>query len=183
MKGLKRDIYGMDLDNASGGNTQAGLNNAANRRYKREESLSGALRYSCRYWAKHLSLARSTENILRDLEKFGGKLILYWIEALSLAGDLDSAIPSLQDAQRWLQDNPLNYPSDLPRLFGDTEKLVSLSFDAISASPLEVYNSALLLIPRDSLLFDKYLHELEETKRRLDIALQRVRNARVRRNP
>jgi hypothetical protein len=47
----------------------------------------------------------------------------------------------------------------------------------ISKSPLEVYNAALLLMPRDSLLVNTYLHELVETHKKLYVTLQKIQMA------
>jgi hypothetical protein len=60
------------------------------------------------------------------------------------------------------------------QLFRDTENLIDLSYHIISASPLEVYDSGLLLVPRDTLLFATYLHELVETERQLLVMLKKV---------
>jgi hypothetical protein len=106
LKTLKRDICDMGLDKFVGDMPDQSAGDTistANRRYRREESIHGALRYACKYWAKHLSYARFDENIFNDLEDLGSKFILYWIEALSLIGDLDSARTSLNDAQKWLK--------------------------------------------------------------------------------
>jgi hypothetical protein len=75
----------------------------SNRRYRREESISGALRYACRYWANHLSSSYFDREIFGNLQVFGNSFLLYWIEALSLVGDLDSATSSLLFACSWLQ--------------------------------------------------------------------------------
>jgi len=69
---------------------------------------------------------------------------------------------------------------NLPQLLGDAEKLLSVGYNAISSSPLEIYSLALLLSSSDTLLFTRYLHELEETKRRLGITLNRVEEALLR---
>lgn len=105
LKNLRRDICNMGLDN-TGQEENDGLQSHSStiaRRYRREESISGALRYACRYWAKHLSSARFDSAIFDSLETFANRFLLYWIEALSLVGDLESTIPSLQDACQWLQ--------------------------------------------------------------------------------
>ena len=106
---LKRDLYDMDL----GGLPRVNLGFYDNG-HKREEALNGALRYACRYWAKHLFFARADGDIMRYLQEFGAKRILNWIEALSLAGNLDSAIPSLQGVRHWLRDVSFCYFNQFP---------------------------------------------------------------------
>jgi hypothetical protein len=73
---LKTDIYDLDQRTA--------------------EHLPGALRYACQYWALHL-LECSLEGTLLELtHKFLVKYVLYWIEALSLVGELAGGITSLR---------------------------------------------------------------------------------------
>lgn len=67
------------------------------------EAVSGALRYACRYWAEHLSLVEFDEEILENLRTFGFTKILYWVEALSIIGELKSAGPSLRLVEQWLK--------------------------------------------------------------------------------
>jgi hypothetical protein len=55
--------------------------------------------------------------------------------------------------------------------------LILRAHPIISKSPLEVYNSALLQMPRDALLLDVYLHELEESHKKLLVTLQKVQKA------
>ena len=64
---------------------------------------SGGLKYACRTWATHLAQSHPSSELVSDLKMFTRKSILYWIEALSLLGELDIAIPSLQRASDWLE--------------------------------------------------------------------------------
>lgn len=67
------------------------------------ECVSGALGYACRYWAAHLAHAPLDSGLLDDLRRFAFKSTLYWIEALSLIGNLEKAVPSMQSAKAWLE--------------------------------------------------------------------------------
>ncbi|KAG8987833.1 hypothetical protein FRB93_004389 [Tulasnella sp. JGI-2019a] len=69
------------------------------------------LRYSCYHWASHLALSKSTGaaeagiqeavalELARALDTFVYKKLLYWLEALSLLGRFDAAIPLLKSAE------------------------------------------------------------------------------------
>ena len=93
-KTLKRDVGNME--------DPLNLSLGDNRRRKQDAHISGALQYACRYWASHLLLGPSNSDLLNTLHKFGFTSILYWVEALSLIGALDSAQASLQRASEWL---------------------------------------------------------------------------------
>ena len=65
--------------------------------------INGALEYSCRHWTDHLSYAAFSDDLAADLREFGHQSLLHWIEALSLLGALDSALPALRAAQKSLK--------------------------------------------------------------------------------
>lgn len=63
---------------------------------KIKERIPGDLQYACRYWALHLSECSIDESLVSLVDSFVSKYILYWIEALSLIGELGGGIKSLQ---------------------------------------------------------------------------------------
>lgn len=89
-KELKRDICGV------------GDPSKFNDEIADHECISGALRYACRYWARHLSNTICAD-FLECVRCFACNFILYWLEVLSLLGDLGFAIPLLRDATEWTQ--------------------------------------------------------------------------------
>ena len=95
MADLKRDVGGIEDPLSLGHNT--GKHSYGSQRINR------GLRYACCYWASHLSLASHDRKILDVLKKFSSTTILYWIEALSITGDLKFALPSLQQVNEWLK--------------------------------------------------------------------------------
>jgi hypothetical protein len=69
-----------------------------------EESISNVLRYSCRYWAQHLTQAASHDHdslriCIRD---FLCVRVLFWIEAMNLLGSPAQCTPMLQQAREWV---------------------------------------------------------------------------------
>jgi len=64
--------------------------------------LPGELRYACRYWALHLWECSPVETLFELLQSFAFTKILYWIEALSLLGELGSGLKSLRQAHEKL---------------------------------------------------------------------------------
>jgi hypothetical protein len=59
---------------------------------------SGALKYSCLYWASHLASVQPkqpTARVLATLRNFLQTHLLHWIECLSVLGELETGITSL----------------------------------------------------------------------------------------
>jgi hypothetical protein len=68
----------------------------------RLENITETLRYCCRYWATHhISKASMDSRLQTSLTIFMEKSLLYWLETLSLMGELGTAISSLQAVSAW----------------------------------------------------------------------------------
>ena len=70
------------------------------------------LQYACRHWAWHFSEGLVSNELLKLLEEFCSKYLLYWVEACSLLGELRGALVALDIAQRVLA---VRCPILLPR--------------------------------------------------------------------
>jgi hypothetical protein len=68
-----------------------------------EGSISMDLRYAVNYWADHFSSAMFTINILKSMNEFMHAKFLYWVEVMSLLGNMPSAHYSLGKAMIWLK--------------------------------------------------------------------------------
>jgi len=53
------------------------------------------LTYACQYWARHLAESNLDQSLIGRLQDFASARLLYWIEGLSLIGDLDLGISGL----------------------------------------------------------------------------------------
>jgi len=62
-----------------------------------------ALSYSCRFWADHLAqVPRFDTNVFEDLRLFMGENFLFWLEVLSVRGEIPLATMALVSLRRWL---------------------------------------------------------------------------------
>ncbi|GKT43277.1 vegetative incompatibility protein HET-E-1 [Colletotrichum spaethianum] len=114
-------------------------------------------RYSCAYWVNHFTDA-STKQDQRGQDLNDSKLVyeflkkhfLHWLEALSLLGNVSEGI---------LQMSKLAYLAELPR---KDSKLTNLALDGLrfiranrvgfENSPLQLYTSALMFCPENSII-------------------------------
>uniref|UniRef100_A0A0W0FWB0 NACHT domain-containing protein n=1 Tax=Moniliophthora roreri TaxID=221103 RepID=A0A0W0FWB0_MONRR len=117
-------------------------------RNRRNLHIPGALRYACRFWAQHLSMSPfEPKEITRYLEEFVQERFLYWIECLSLLGEMGRALQCL-------------------RIFTTNQALI-VSFDIrlmvtliLATSSQTVYTVALPSCPSKSPIRRWYSHEL-----------------------
>ncbi|KAG8784864.1 hypothetical protein FRC12_018205 [Ceratobasidium sp. 428] len=110
-----------------------------------------SLRYSCLHWYSHIAQAE-IDSIMDNLKLFlFGDSLLYWVEVLSLLGELEVAATSMlglsltNESQQERFANCSEYANDVYRF-------VLSFYDAISASTPHLYISALPFAPRISKL-------------------------------
>ena len=71
----------------------------------RKAHIGDALEYIYRFWTKHLlgtpSNTPHLEEVQNGIDKFFAVHLLHWIEVLTITGDLDIGIYSLNDIGQW----------------------------------------------------------------------------------
>lgn len=152
LKHLKRNICGVGDD--------AVLNSEIpNLESRLRECVSPALLYACQHWGDHLSQSANDTDIqkelVKELSKFASTKLLYWIEVLSLEGRFPLCSSNLVAVIPWCKAvDPTIF-----HLIYDAYRLVLDFHNAINISAVQVYHSALVFIPKCSLLH-AYEHEL-----------------------
>src|SRR6266849_6117053 len=141
------------------------------------------LAYACTYWASHLVAALNDEagfdsEVTELLERFASRHLLTWLEALSVIGRVDIAYSSLDMVRTLKQEshNPnipitgMQLPSTIfhganicsplkgvtRELFNDGCRFIQQCMSVIRSFPMEIYNSMLPFIPRDTTLSRTY---------------------------
>ncbi|TFK39123.1 hypothetical protein BDQ12DRAFT_722513 [Crucibulum laeve] len=125
-------------------------------------TLAEELKYSCQYWALHIAECLLGQDLLSSLQIFAFTKILYWVEALSIIGDLKGGVSSIKKARMKLQLLK-GVSSDLLQILHDAEKFMIDFYLPISQSPIHVYNSALVFTPRQTLLYRTFSSDLPDT--------------------
>ncbi len=68
-----------------------------------EDSISYILWYSCCFWADHLAgVSEFNSNVFESLQVFVKDKFLFWLEVLSVRGEVVVAKPVLLSLQGWL---------------------------------------------------------------------------------
>ena len=72
---------------------------------RKEARIGGALDYVCRFWTKHLTKVPSESPHVKQVRKAVAKSsvrhLLFWIEVLSLTGNLNFGVYALHDIDQW----------------------------------------------------------------------------------
>ena len=139
--------------------------------------IGNALEYACRFWTRHLvaipSSSQNIEGVYKAIDGFFTTCLLFWIEVLSLTGNLNAGIHALNDVQEWYllvscAENPLEPVLTLIQAgisykqAYDSQRVLLENFDALQNSPSEIYHSALLFSPSSSWLRKCYSTELPQ---------------------
>ncbi|KAF8972030.1 hypothetical protein BDZ97DRAFT_2070665 [Flammula alnicola] len=124
--------------------------------------ISEALKYSCLYWASHLGEVQpiqvSGTDLITALHVFLHQHFLHWIECLSVLGELQTGIKSLESATTFLSHFQMTdiRCHDLQLLVDDARRCLQMTFESIQKHCFEIYQSALAWIPKKSLIREVY---------------------------
>ncbi|KAH8819814.1 hypothetical protein F5884DRAFT_865459 [Xylogone sp. PMI_703] len=154
-KVLKRDIYGLRA-----------LGCSIEQAIPPNPDPLDTIRYSCVYWVDHLfdylDGSGKLEDGLRDngiVHEFLQRRFIYWLEALSLCRSMSKGVLSVTKLGDLIQR--ANAPQ-LLELIRDTRRFIMYYKQIIEDYPLQLYSSALLFSPVNSLV--KGLFREEEPK-------------------
>ncbi|PPQ70542.1 hypothetical protein CVT25_003961 [Psilocybe cyanescens] len=127
-----------------------------------EQYVPRRLRHACRNWTLQFDSEDDSDldNTLHSkLQYFVSTHILHWIEVMSLLGHFDDIEPVLLRFLRWMQGQNIKSSDVLHVLTADAIHFVKVFSAMISKAPLQIYVSALPLMPSDTLLFRQFSRE------------------------
>ena len=135
-----------------------------------EAAIPSHLAYACQFWADHLQAAPGVATLANDLHHFIHDFLLYWLEVLSLLGNVPFALPALQKTAQWSRVSQVlihsrfyvnillqDHDEGTAALAADAIAFVSSFLQAISQSAPHIYISALPFAPTSSLIARQYL--------------------------
>ena len=97
-RGLKRNICKLD--------NYISLNKVEDLPSRKAACIGGALGYACHYWTTHLASTTGgsnleVEEVQKAIDIFFKTQFLFWVEVLSLTGNLEVGVYALNDVQQW----------------------------------------------------------------------------------
>ena len=141
---------------------------------RRERHIGSALEYACRFWTKHLALVPSSgphiKQVQELVDEFFTMHLLFWIEALSLTGNLNFGVYALHEVDQWyLSVSRVGCFSERALICiqtgtscewtAESQRLILSNFDEIYHSPTNIYHGILPFCPSSSWLHEWYTTE------------------------
>ncbi|OCH86524.1 WD40 repeat-like protein, partial [Obba rivulosa] len=127
------------------------------------DNIDRSVSYACRFWGFHLE--NSSQEIVPEssrISKFMNEKLLFWLEALSLLGALNTAVPALTCLGRRFEANSVA-TENVVVIAKDAIKFVRYFARAIRESAPHIYISALPFAPRSSIVANAYRSRFRNT--------------------
>ncbi|CAH0037580.1 unnamed protein product [Clonostachys rhizophaga] len=114
-----------------------------------DDKLPPQVQYACRYWVHHTKKGNVKLHNKHPAYEFLKKHFLHWLEVLSLIGRVSETIGLIRELQELVD---LNSGEKVSEFLHDANRFLLHSFTAISQTPLQLYASALLFAPTNSIV-------------------------------
>ncbi|KAL3476981.1 quinon protein alcohol dehydrogenase-like superfamily [Aspergillus californicus] len=137
---LKENICGLESFKAS-------INKVDKTRL--QQNLSLEIRYACLFWVHHAGKSNALLIDNGTVHRFLNKNVLHWLEALSWMRRVPEAIRAILSLESLARDN------DCPRLYEliqDARRLTLVNKSVLEKAPNQIYFSALLFAPTESIV-------------------------------
>ena len=147
------------------------------------QHLSPALQYACKYWVYHAQLSQTQIRDSDEVHKFLKKHFLHWLEALALIGRISEVIGQLcvlqsltavssypgRDLRKRVSSNAFmwqsNASNDLLLFLADARRIILANRYIADLAPLQIYSSALIFAPENSVVRNVYCQNLRWIKK------------------
>ncbi|KAF3318067.1 hypothetical protein TWF173_008806 [Orbilia oligospora] len=117
------------------------------------QTLTADIAYACRYWVTHLVKARDELKDEDDIHKFLQNYCLEWLEATALLDLYSNNIYAITALKSIMSINEATQLGDYLYDFG---RFIQYNTDIITKAPMQVYHSALLWSPAESLVRKRF---------------------------
>ncbi|GKZ26438.1 hypothetical protein AbraIFM66951_007862 [Aspergillus brasiliensis] len=143
------------------------------------QRIPASVRYASQYWSHHLQQA-GIELFDDDcVHQFLKQNFLYWLEVMSLLRMIPTAIHNIIKLESYLADLPRDGRSELQDMLYDMKRFILASKNEAEKAPAQVYRSALIFAPENSIcrsvfrnLIPRSFSRLPKTKKEWDPLLQ-----------
>ncbi|KAJ7575617.1 hypothetical protein C8J56DRAFT_409802 [Mycena floridula] len=129
------------------------------------QSVQPHLRYAALYFATHLDMSGPSDpeyksSLIQDVLTIH---LLHWLECCSSLKRLDTALDDLGKISVFLTRHPHPDTWYLQQILDEARRLVVENFALISEFPLELYRSALIWLPKRSIIRSQYADKVQQT--------------------
>ncbi|KAF8186538.1 quinon protein alcohol dehydrogenase-like superfamily, partial [Mycena galopus ATCC 62051] len=124
--------------------------------------------YTCRFWATHVQHIEIGEKMLQPVQNFMHRQLMFWLEVMSIQGEVGAASASLDTLLKWkpvsttlliilqLMWWQLNDTGELRKLAEDALSFVRSYATPIALSAPHIYLSAFVFAPKSSMVKKVY---------------------------
>jgi WD40 repeat protein len=137
-----------------------------------DRCLPPEVQYACLYWVDHLKGSTGKVQDEDDTHKFLKRHFLHWLEVLSLMGRISESILLIDDLQSItdVSYSPILYASayseiiqpktgiEISKFLHNTKRFILNCRTGIDLVPLQIYSSALVFTPEESLIRKTFRH-------------------------
>ncbi|KAL7914210.1 vegetative incompatibility protein HET-E-1 [Trichoderma velutinum] len=109
------------------------------------------MQYACLYWVHHLKESGGTIRDRDQVHAFLIRHLLHWIEALSLLGRIPESVGML-DSLIGMIDIGSEDSVEISAIIRDIKRIILINRSSIDEAPLQVYSSAILFAPEQSVV-------------------------------
>ncbi|KAJ5091223.1 WD-repeat protein [Penicillium alfredii] len=124
------------------------------------------VQYACRYWIYHLRRSAIDPREHSDIMEFFETRYLFWLETLALMGRLPDGVTMILELEKmlavtakWMRGSAIRAPLRLHSMVYDAKRFLLSHSSIIEEAPLQVYCSALLFSPKNSIIKRLHSHE------------------------
>ncbi|KAF5716702.1 G-protein beta WD-40 repeat-containing protein [Fusarium mundagurra] len=136
-----------------------GMQRSAVNNRQLEERVPPELQYACMYWVHHQTKVDLQPNDMDDMYYFLETHFLHWLEVLSLIGRMAESIGLLEELQSIVD---VEKGGQVVRFLHDAKRFVFSCRWVVDTAPLQLYTSAIVFAPKQSIVrqtFKRYLPE------------------------
>ncbi|RXW24196.1 hypothetical protein EST38_g1638 [Candolleomyces aberdarensis] len=123
--------------------------------YRAETLVTTPLTYACRFWTDHLQMLPWDEELFEKVKVVIYDKLLFWLEVLSVIGEVYSACPMVTVLRVWCQGNA---DSEFMDFLEDTLKFLDAFSGVMAQSLPHIYISALPFAPTNSKVAQRFRH-------------------------
>ncbi|KAF3153346.1 hypothetical protein TWF569_002294 [Orbilia oligospora] len=113
-----------------------------------ENNLRPDLQYACCYWIHHMKLGKASLNSGDQAHEFLKIRFLHWLEALSILGKSYDIILLIRDLTSLIDSSS----TEVLEFIRDAHRFTLINRAIIDSTPLQLYSSALIFAPRNSII-------------------------------
>ncbi|KAF8509646.1 quinon protein alcohol dehydrogenase-like superfamily [Hysterangium stoloniferum] len=114
--------------------------------------ISTQLAYACQFWSDHLCLSPRSTILLEETQDFIKERFLYWLEVLSIKGQVRKATGKLLDTAKWMEVSTTMTHNTDAGLLRDAAAFCTVFKRIIIQSTPHIYLSALPFAPKASII-------------------------------